>query len=61
MLIMWLLLTKGKIMVEGTPAYLKERFSFDRFKIVPKDKELLKETLKSMNRAYEKNSRSIYS
>jgi len=48
------IINKGKIMVEGTPAYLKERFSFDRFKIVPKDKELLKETLKSMDRAYEK-------
>ncbi len=48
------IINKGKIMVQGTPAYLKERFSFDRFKVVPNDKELLKETLKTMNRAYEK-------
>jgi multidrug/hemolysin transport system ATP-binding protein len=48
------IINKGKIMVQGTPAYLKEKFSFDRMKIVPFDKEAFKEKLKSLKRAYEK-------
>jgi multidrug/hemolysin transport system ATP-binding protein len=48
------IINKGKIMVQGTPAYLKEKFSFDRIKIVPFDKEVFKEKLKSLKRSYEK-------
>ena len=48
------IINKGKIMVQGTPAYLKEKFSFDRIKVVPFDKEKFIEKLKSIKRAYEK-------
>jgi multidrug/hemolysin transport system ATP-binding protein len=48
------IINKGKIMVEGTPAYLKEKFSFDRFKIVPIDKKKFREKLDKMERGYEK-------
>ncbi len=48
------IIDKGNILVEGTPAYLKETYSFDRFKVVPFDKEKLKEDLKKMMRTYEK-------
>ncbi len=48
------IINKGKIMVQGTPAHLKEKFSFDRMKIVPFDKETFKDKLKSLKRTYEK-------
>lgn len=48
------IINKGKIMVEGTPAYLKEKFSFDRFKVVAIDKKKMRETLDKMHRGYEK-------
>jgi multidrug/hemolysin transport system ATP-binding protein len=48
------IINKGKIMVQGTPAYLKEKFSFDRIKVVPFDKEAFKDKMKFLKRAYEK-------
>lgn len=48
------IINKGKIMVQGTPAYLKEKFSFDRIKVVPFDKETFKDKMKFLKRAYEK-------
>ena len=48
------IIDKGNILVEGTPAYLKETYSFDRFKVVPFDKEKVKRRFKKMMRTYEK-------
>lgn len=48
------IINKGKIVAEGTPAQLKDEYSYDRLKIVAKDKKLLMETLEKMNKPYEK-------
>ena len=48
------IISKGKIVAEGTPADLKERYSFDRFKVVPHDKKKLVESFEKLGRAYEK-------
>ena len=48
------IINKGKIKVQGTPAYLKEKFSFDRFKVVPIDKKQLVVQLEKLGRSYEK-------
>jgi multidrug/hemolysin transport system ATP-binding protein len=47
-------INKGKIIVEGTPAFLKEKYSYDRFKVVPFDKEKLKKDLKKLKKDYVK-------
>lgn len=48
------IINRGKIKVQGTPAYLKEKFSFDRFKVVPIDKKQLVVQLEKLGRSYEK-------
>ncbi len=48
------IINKGKIVAEGTPAQLKDEYSYDRLKIVAKDKKMLIETLEQMNKPYEK-------
>lgn len=48
------IINKGKIIVEGTPAFLKEKYSYDRFKVVPMDKEKFKKQLKALKKDYEK-------
>jgi multidrug/hemolysin transport system ATP-binding protein len=48
------IINKGKIIVEGTPAFLKEKYSYDRFKVVPFDKEKLKKELKKLKKDYVK-------
>ena len=48
------IINKGRIMVQGTPAYLKEKFSFDRIKVVPFDKESFKKELEKIGRSFEK-------
>lgn len=45
---------KGKIVVEGTPAMLKDQYSHDRLKIVPYDRKLLMDWLESNQITYEK-------
>jgi multidrug/hemolysin transport system ATP-binding protein len=39
---------------QGTPAELKEKYSYDRLKIVPIDKQKLVGALKKIDRSYEK-------
>ncbi|MDO9629962.1 MAG: ABC transporter ATP-binding protein [Acholeplasmataceae bacterium] len=48
------IINKGKIVAEGTPAALKQKYSFDRLKIVPIDKKIMVDDLSSIQRAYEK-------
>ncbi|MCD4827346.1 MAG: ABC transporter ATP-binding protein [Acholeplasmataceae bacterium] len=48
------IINKGKIMVEGTPAFLKEKYSYDRIKIVAHDKNEFKKALESLDKAYTK-------
>lgn len=43
---------KGNIVVFGSPSELKERYSKDFFKLVPKDKQALEAYLSSNNRVY---------
>ncbi|MFA6692608.1 MAG: ABC transporter ATP-binding protein [Acholeplasmataceae bacterium] len=50
------IINKGKIIVQGTPASLKEQFSYDRLKIVPKDKVLFAKTCEEKQIDYEKVS-----
>jgi multidrug/hemolysin transport system ATP-binding protein len=45
---------KGKIVAEGTPAILKEKYSYDRLKVVAHDKKLMIEQLESIQRPFEK-------
>lgn len=39
------IINKGRVETEGTPAFLKDKYSHDRLKIVPKNKTLLIEQL----------------
>ncbi len=48
------IINKGKIVAQGTPAELKDKYSYDRLKIVPIDKNKLVEMLNEMKRTYEK-------
>ncbi|PKK92429.1 MAG: ABC transporter ATP-binding protein, partial [Tenericutes bacterium HGW-Tenericutes-7] len=48
------IINKGEIVAEGTPAALKEKYSYDRLKIVPFEKEKLITSLSNMKREYEK-------
>lgn len=50
------IINKGQIVAEGTPAALKDRYSFDRLKIVPIDKETFVQTLNKLNQSYDKVS-----
>jgi len=45
---------KGKIVAEGTPAILKEKYSYDRLKVVAHDKKQMVEQLESIQRPFEK-------
>lgn len=48
------IINKGKIVAQGTPARLKDQFSFDRLKVVPKDKEKLVKSFSTLNKSFEK-------
>lgn len=48
------IINKGEIVAEGTPATLKDRYSYDRLKIVPHDKEDLARLLEDKKRDYVK-------
>ncbi len=48
------IINKGEIVAEGTPATLKDRYSYDRLKIVPHDKEDLVRLLEDKKREYVK-------
>ncbi len=48
------IINKGKIVAEGTPAVLKQQYSYDRLKVVPHDKAKMVDLLNSIDRAYEK-------
>src|SRR3989339_2083280 len=48
------IINKGKIVAEGTPAILKEKYSYDRFKVVPHDKKKLTDLLEKYEKKYEK-------
>lgn len=50
------IINKGEIIVQGTPASLKEKYSHDRLKIVPKDKPLFVKTCEEEKITYEKVS-----
>jgi multidrug/hemolysin transport system ATP-binding protein len=50
------IINKGKIVAEGTPAELKARHSYDRLKLVPLDKKALVAYLETIKRAYKKVS-----
>lgn len=48
------IINKGEIVAQGTPALLKDQYSYDRLKIVPHDKEKLVESIRLINREFEK-------
>ena len=48
------IIDKGKIVVEGTPAFLKKKYSSDLLKIVSKNKTNFENLLKGLNRDYTK-------
>lgn len=48
------IINKGKIIVEGTPASLKQQYSADKLKIVPKNKNELITYLKTIGKTYQK-------
>ena len=48
------IINKGKIVAEGTPAVLKDKYSYDRLKVVPIDKAKMVSFLGSVNREFEK-------
>ena len=50
------IINKGVIVAEGTPAQLKDRYSQDRLKIVPEDKQALRDWLDQQKRVYQKVS-----
>lgn len=50
------IINKGKIVAEGTPAELKAKHSYDRLKLVPTDKKKLVDYLDSIKRTYNKVS-----
>ncbi len=51
---------KGKIVAEGSPSSLKEHYSKDYFKLVPFDKTVLVNYLKTAKRPYKKVSDQYY-
>src|SRR5690606_12460851 len=51
---------KGNIVVHGSPSSLKEKYSKDFFKVVPKDVQLLEKYLKNNNRFYKIVSDQYY-
>lgn len=49
----------GKIVADGTPQELKEKYAHDMLKLVPKDEESMMSHLSEANLAYEKSSNHI--
>lgn len=50
------IINKGKICAEGTPAALKDQYSYDRLKLVPFNKKALVDYLESIQRPHKKVS-----
>jgi multidrug/hemolysin transport system ATP-binding protein len=50
------IISKGKIVAQGTPATLKDKYSYDRLKVVPYDKKRLAADLAGLKRSYVKVS-----
>ncbi len=50
------IINKGKVVAEGTPATLKDTYSRDRIKVVPNDKKALQQYLDKIKREYKKIS-----
>ncbi|MCR3905568.1 MAG: ABC transporter ATP-binding protein [Tenericutes bacterium] len=50
------IISKGKIVAQGTPATLKDKYSYDRLKVVPHDKKRLTADLDALKRSYVKVS-----
>lgn len=50
------IINKGKICAEGTPAALKDQYSYDRLKLVPFNKQALVDYLESIQRPHKKVS-----
>ncbi len=48
------IINKGQIVAQGTPAALKDEYSYDRLKVVPIDRDKLIESLKLIDRTFEK-------
>lgn len=48
------IINKGKIVAEGTPAQLKDRYSQDRLKVVPRDKHIMMKWLDEQKRPFQK-------
>lgn len=48
------IINKGVIVAEGTPSQLKDKYSQDRLKIVPRDKQKMRDFLDSNKRFYQK-------
>ena len=51
---------KGSIVAEGTPAILKNEYSKDYFKLIPNNKEELLKYLKDNNKSYKKVADQYY-
>lgn len=51
---------KGNIVVHGSPSELKDKYSKDYFKVVPKDKQILIDYLVNKKRVYETVSNQYY-
>ncbi|MDI6452971.1 ABC transporter ATP-binding protein [Peloplasma aerotolerans] len=50
------IISKGKIVAQGTPTTLKDKYSYDRLKVVPYDKKRLAADLDGLKRSYVKVS-----
>ena len=50
------IINKGTVVAEGTPATLKDTYSKDRIKLVPNDKKALQKYLDKIKREYKKIS-----
>lgn len=48
------IINKGKIVAEGTPAVLKEKYSFDRIKVVAVDKKAMTDQLNTIQRSFDR-------
>jgi len=55
-----IIIHKGNIVVHGSPSELKDKYSKDYFKVVPKDKQLLIDYLVNKKRVYETVSNQYY-
>ena len=55
-----IIIHKGNIVVHGSPSELKDKYSKDYFKVVPKDKQILIDYLVNKKRVYETVSNQYY-